>query len=133
MTNGIGGDDGQDPARNKKDTAKEVISTADSLITSSDPLHPANHIASLCRQFYTLGWVTGTGGGVSIKYGDHIYLAPSGVQKELMKPEDMFVMDYKTKEYVRRPAVGAHCPRCSCVFSVMLTRAVNKSRAIRTQ
>jgi len=77
----------------------------DALIHSPDPHHPANHISDLCRKFYGLGWVTGTGGGVSIRHGDHIFLAPSGVQKELMQPEDMFVMDFRTREYVRRPAV----------------------------
>ena len=40
-----------------------------------------------------------------IRKGDHIYLAPSGVQKEMMQPSDMFVMDYSTKQYLRRPAV----------------------------
>jgi methylthioribulose-1-phosphate dehydratase len=79
---------------------------ADSLIRSCDPEHPANKISSLCRGFYNLGWVTGTGGGVSIKHGDHIFLAPSGVQKEMMQPTDMFVMDFKTKEYLRKPQVG---------------------------
>ncbi|KAJ3272878.1 hypothetical protein HDV01_005201 [Terramyces sp. JEL0728] len=34
---------------------------------SSDPEHPVNIIPELCRLFYTLGWVTGTGGGISIK------------------------------------------------------------------
>ncbi|KAK3630930.1 Methylthioribulose-1-phosphate dehydratase [Elasticomyces elasticus] len=75
----------------------------DVLITSPDPMHPANHISELCRKFYDLGWVTGTGGGVSIRKEDLVYLAPSGVQKEMMQPEDMFVMDWKTKEYLRRP------------------------------
>ncbi|EME44124.1 hypothetical protein DOTSEDRAFT_53319 [Dothistroma septosporum NZE10] len=75
----------------------------DSLITSTDPSHPANYISSLCRQFYTHGWVTGTGGGLSIRHENHVYLAPSGVQKELMKPEDMFVMDFESGEYLRRP------------------------------
>jgi methylthioribulose-1-phosphate dehydratase len=28
------------------------------------------------------------------------------VQKELMKPTDMFVMDFNSKEYLRRPQVG---------------------------
>ncbi|KAF7989761.1 hypothetical protein HCN44_008435 [Aphidius gifuensis] len=55
--------------------------------------HPRNLIPELCRQFYHLGWVTGTGGGISIKHGDEIYIAPSGVQKERIKPEDMFVQD----------------------------------------
>lgn len=79
---------------------------ADGLVTSTDPKHPANHICALCRQFYTFGWVTGTGGGVSIRDGEHIYLAPSGVEKELMQPENIFVMDFKTQEYIRRPTVG---------------------------
>jgi methylthioribulose-1-phosphate dehydratase len=79
---------------------------ADALITSHDPNHPANLICSLCRQFYTFGWVTGTGGGVSIKHDNHIFLAPSGVEKELMQPDNIFVMDYASKEYIRRPLVG---------------------------
>ncbi|KAK5113071.1 Methylthioribulose-1-phosphate dehydratase [Meristemomyces frigidus] len=83
----------------------EKDENADALVLSTDPLHPANHISDLCRRFYTLGWVTGTGGGVSIRHGDHIYLAPSGVQKEMMQPTDMFVMDYRTKKYIRQPAV----------------------------
>lgn len=77
----------------------------DALITSDDPLHPANHICDLCHKFYGHGWVTGTGGGLSIKHDNHVFIAPSGVQKELMKPTDMFVMDYTTKEYLRRPKV----------------------------
>lgn len=77
----------------------------DHLITSSDPHHPANHICTLCRNFYNLGWVTGTGGGTSIRAGPHIFIAPSGVQKELMQPENIFVMDYATKSYLRKPPV----------------------------
>ncbi|KAM7015330.1 methylthioribulose-1-phosphate dehydratase isoform 1-T1 [Tautogolabrus adspersus] len=44
--------------------------------------HPRLLIPELCRLFYQLGWVTGTGGGISLKRGDQIYIAPSGVQKE---------------------------------------------------
>lgn len=44
--------------------------------------HPRKLIPQLCKQFYDLGWVTGTGGGISIKLDDEIYIAPSGVQKE---------------------------------------------------
>jgi methylthioribulose-1-phosphate dehydratase len=83
------------------------VSGPDALVKSSDPMHPANHICKLCRNFYDHGWVTGTGGGVSIKDGNHIFIAPSGVQKELMRSTDIFVMDFQTQAYLRRPAV---CP-----------------------
>lgn len=44
----------------------------------------------LARSFYGLGWVSGTGGGICIRDGDHVVIAPSGVQKERMLPEQMF-------------------------------------------
>lgn len=34
-----------------------------------------------------------TGGGISIKLDDKIYIAPSGVQKERLVPNDLFVQD----------------------------------------
>ena len=75
----------------------------DHLINSSDPNHPANLICTLCRNFYNLGWVTGTGGGTSIATDSHIFIAPSGVQKELMQPSDMFVMERTSRSYLRKP------------------------------
>ncbi|GAV29761.1 hypothetical protein PMKS-003263 [Pichia membranifaciens] len=76
---------------------------SDALVLSSDPIHPANLICEFCRMFYQNGWVTGTGGGISIRDEDKIYLAPSGVQKERMIPENIFVMSFKSQEYIRRP------------------------------
>ena len=52
-------------------------------------------IAELCSNLYNQGHVSGTGGGISIKVGDLIVMAPSGVQKERMRCEDMFVLDTK--------------------------------------
>ncbi|KAK3395919.1 Methylthioribulose-1-phosphate dehydratase [Sordaria brevicollis] len=85
----------------------------DHLVTSSDPNHPANLIPSLCAKFWHLGWVTGTGGGCSIRSDDLVYLAPSGVQKELMKPSDIYVLslssqptdpeERKQRVYLRSP------------------------------
>ncbi|EDQ84686.1 uncharacterized protein MONBRDRAFT_29994 [Monosiga brevicollis MX1] len=57
------------------------------------PEHPRNLIPELCRLFYRNGWVTGTGGGISIKHEGKIYIAPSGVQKERIEPADFFVTD----------------------------------------
>ncbi|CAL9187256.1 unnamed protein product [Musa hybrid cultivar] len=57
-------------------------------------------VADLCRHFYNLGWVTGTGGSITVKVHDDavpkphqlIVMSPSGVQKERMMPEDMYVL-----------------------------------------
>ncbi|KAI3457450.1 hypothetical protein Pfo_014113 [Paulownia fortunei] len=57
-------------------------------------------ISELCRQFYHLGWVSGTGGSITIKVHDDsipkpqqlIVMSPSGVQKERMMDEDMYVL-----------------------------------------
>lgn len=79
--------------------------------------HPRNLIPDLCRQFYHLGWVTGTGGGISIKEGDDVYIAPSGVQKERIKPEDMFVysMDGQEKN-CPPPEKGYKASQCTPLF-----------------
>lgn len=65
--------------------------------------HPRNLIPSLCNQFYHLGWVTGTGGGISIKEGKEIYIAPSGVQKERIQPEDLFVQTIDNEDICHPP------------------------------
>ncbi|KAG2447166.1 hypothetical protein HYH02_007912 [Chlamydomonas schloesseri] len=61
-------------------------------------------ICELCRLFYDQGWVSGTGGGISVKAGNEIVMAPSGVQKERMQPDDMFVLDAKG-DVIHTPAV----------------------------
>jgi methylthioribulose 1-phosphate dehydratase/enolase-phosphatase E1 len=50
-------------------------------------------VCELCRHFYEAGWVTGTGGSISIKYGSRIYMTPSGVQKERIKSDELYVLD----------------------------------------
>ncbi|KAJ8329783.1 hypothetical protein BDV3_003960 [Batrachochytrium dendrobatidis] len=69
---------------------------------STDPEHPINLIPELCRLFYTLGWVTGTGGGITIKKDNHIYIAPSGVQKERLESVHLYVLTC-SKEIVVSP------------------------------
>lgn len=58
-------------------------------------LHPDPKalIVELCKQFYLQGWVSGTGGGISIRQQGRVYLAPSGVQKERLRPTDIFELD----------------------------------------
>ncbi|KAL1007651.1 hypothetical protein UPYG_G00089540 [Umbra pygmaea] len=69
-----------------------------------DKEHPRVLIPELCRLFYQLGWVTGTGGGISLRRGDQIYIAPSGVQKERLQPDDMFVCDVEEVDISVPPA-----------------------------
>lgn len=71
-----------------------------SLIRMSQPAFPPEVeeaktlICDLCLNLYNQGAVGGTGGGISIKpCKDFIVMAPSGVQKERMQPDDMFVLD----------------------------------------
>ncbi|KAK4259247.1 hypothetical protein QN277_005595 [Acacia crassicarpa] len=59
-------------------------------------------ISELYRHFYNLGWVSGTGGSITIKVHDDsipksrqlILMSPSGVQKERMESEDMYVLSH---------------------------------------
>lgn len=52
---------GSPPLEPTKDTSN------DHLVKSADSQHPANLIPELCAKFWHLGWVTGTGGGASIR------------------------------------------------------------------
>ncbi|MGK0358907.1 MAG: methylthioribulose-1-phosphate dehydratase [Bradymonadia bacterium] len=61
-------------------------------VTETHP-DPRTLVVELCRQFYFQGWCTGTGGGISVREGDRIFIAPSGGQKERIAPEDLFVLD----------------------------------------
>ncbi|KAJ7143596.1 Methylthioribulose-1-phosphate dehydratase [Mycena crocata] len=96
----------------------------DSLVLSDDPLHPANLIPELCRNFYQLGWVTGTGGGISIRIGDKVFIAPSGVQKERMLPVHIFVLPFPQaapsphtdRVFLRRPALNLKESACTPLF-----------------
>ena len=70
------------------------------------PLTTAALIGELCRQFYDLGWVSGTGGGISIRDEHGVWMAPSGVQKERIAAEDVFLLAprWDAVEVLRAPA-----------------------------
>ncbi|KAI9083612.1 hypothetical protein K1719_034554 [Acacia pycnantha] len=86
-------------------------------------------ISELCRHFYNLGWVSGTGGSITIKVHDDsipksqqlILMSPSGVQKERMEPEDMYVLSHdgsvlsapSPKPYPHKPP---KCTDCGPLF-----------------
>lgn len=75
--------------------------------------HPRTLIPELCKLFYTNGWVTGTGGGISIKYNDQIFIAPSGVQKERMESEDLFVQNMNGED-IEVPPIEKNLTKSQC-------------------
>jgi methylthioribulose-1-phosphate dehydratase len=72
-------------------------------------------IVELCRQFYDQGWVSGTGGGISIRAGNRIVMAPSGVQKERLNADELFVLDMEG-QIVERPPEPLELSACAPLF-----------------
>ncbi|KAJ3360635.1 hypothetical protein GGF32_008251 [Allomyces javanicus] len=97
------------PAPGSPVTATAPATAAPTTTTDDDAESARQLIPALCKQFYHLGWVTGTGGGISIREGDNVYIAPSGVQKERMRPDDMFVLDRTSKQVVVAPSGARGC------------------------
>jgi methylthioribulose-1-phosphate dehydratase len=79
---------------------------------------PISIITGLCREMYRLGWVTGTGGGISLRQGRYVYMAPSGVQKERLRREDIFILDADSGQVLHRPerAPALRVSQCCPLF-----------------
>ena len=92
-----------------------LSSTKEKFSSSLTPQQTRELVCELCRNFYNLGWASGTGGGISIKEDGKIYMAPSGVQKERLKPEDIFVLD-EQGETIEEPGRGLKLSQCSPLF-----------------
>jgi len=61
-------------------------------------------LCQLLRQYYDRNWVAGTGGGICGPTEDgYLFLAPTGVHKELVQPRDFFVVDPADGSVVRPP------------------------------
>lgn len=75
-------------------------------------------ICELGRRFYTLGWVSGTGGGISLRLGQRVFMAASGVQKEALDHDAIFELDLASGEVVQEPpsAKGYRCSACKPLF-----------------
>ena len=73
-------------------------------------------ICELARTFYDLGWASGTGGGICIREGDQVIVAPSGVQKERMRPEQMFTLALDGSVLARPEDPSLRPSECSSLF-----------------
>lgn len=83
--------------------------------TPASSLKTRELVCELCRNFYHLGWASGTGGGISVKEDGLIYMAPSGVQKERLKPSDIFVLDAEGNP-LEEPGEGLKLSQCAPLF-----------------
>jgi methylthioribulose-1-phosphate dehydratase len=79
-------------------------------------MKPQRVIADLCRQFYHQGWATGTGGGISVRENGRVYMAPSGVQKERIDEDDVFVLDEQGEVIEAPKKPGLKVSECSSLF-----------------
>jgi methylthioribulose-1-phosphate dehydratase len=80
-------------------------------------------LCEMLRLFYTQSWVSGTGGGIcAIESPGRLLLAPTGVHKELVRPEDLFVVDVATGEILEAPAHGSRPSECKDVFRTIIER-----------
>ncbi|KAI6180308.1 Methylthioribulose-1-phosphate dehydratase [Aphelenchoides besseyi] len=72
----------------------------------------AQLISELMRQFYTLGWVYGSGGAMCIRNAEGFtFVTPSGVQKDRIKSEDIGMFDPQNQLIVApaKPNVVSSC------------------------
>jgi methylthioribulose-1-phosphate dehydratase len=73
------------------------------------------------RAFYAREWVSGTGGGICGPSEDgNLLVAPTGVHKELVEPEDLFVISVADTSVVRAPADPTLRPsECGHIFTLL--------------
>lgn len=77
--------------------------------------NPKQLICDLGVEFYKLGWVSGTGGGISIRENDRVYVAPSGVQKERISSDQIFTLDTQRK-IIEEPGAPLKLSACAPIF-----------------
>lgn len=71
-------------------------------------------VCELLRLFYDKDWLSGTGGGIcALESPGRLLLAPTGVHKERVRPDHLFVVDAGTGE-VLEPATDASLRPSEC-------------------
>ena len=66
---------------------------------------------------------------MSIKHNDEIFLAPSGVQKERIMPDDLFVVD-RTGQVIRQPAQHKKLKMSECTPLFMAAYELRDAGAV---
>jgi methylthioribulose-1-phosphate dehydratase len=102
-------------------------------LRESDQLSDQDTRQLLCdflRLFYARGWVSGTGGGICGPTGDgKLLLAPTGVHKERVRPDDFFVVSVADGRVLEEPQVPGLLPsECNAIFC--LTARARQARSV---
>uniref|UniRef100_A0AC35U218 Aldolase_II domain-containing protein n=1 Tax=Rhabditophanes sp. KR3021 TaxID=114890 RepID=A0AC35U218_9BILA len=83
----------------------------------------AELFGELMNQFYHLGWMFGSSGGMAIVEGDLAYYSPSSVQKERLTGMDLFVFNVSNNTLSSRPQNAAiKESACTPLFSHILNQ-----------
>ena len=77
-------------------------------------------LVELLREFHGRGWVSGTGGGIcGPADGEALLLAPTGVLKERVRPEEFFVVSPEDGHVIRPPEDATLRPsECNAIFGL---------------
>jgi methylthioribulose-1-phosphate dehydratase len=79
-------------------------------------------LCELLRLFYAKNWVSGTGGGIcAVESPGRLLLAPTGVHKERVTPDDLFVVDVSSGEVLEPPRDPSLRPsECGEIFRAII-------------
>ena len=74
--------------------------------------------------FYEKGWVAGTGGGICAGLdADRFLMAPTGVHKERVRPEDLFIVDRRGGAVLRSPKNKTlRLSECATIFCLLINQ-----------
>lgn len=93
-------------------------------------------LCELLRAFHARGWASGTGGGICGPTADgNLFLAPTAVHKERVRPEDLFVVAPADGRIVAEPeSPGLRPSECNTIFCLVArtrdARSVAHSHAL---
>lgn len=93
-----------------------------STMTSMPESELRETLCVLLRLFYAKDWVSGTGGGIcGVLSNGALLVAPTGVHKEMVQPDDLFVLDAETCE-IKSAAPGPNLKpsECSPIFAAIV-------------
>ncbi|MCI0526277.1 MAG: methylthioribulose 1-phosphate dehydratase [Nitrospira sp.] len=81
-------------------------------------------LCELLRLFYEKGWVSGTGGGIcTVVEKPDVLMAPTGVHKERVTPQDLFVVNARSGKVILPPRnKSLRLSECSTIFCALINQ-----------